>query len=88
MLNKNQFDRDFFQRLLFLILFFVIAWIVRFLILITSVMQVLSSLFMQAPNRNLTLFGSTIALYFYDVMQYLSFATNQPPFPFSPLRHQ
>lgn len=81
---RSQFDKELWQRILFVLLFFVIAYVVRFVILIISLIQFVFLFTLKAPNKNLSSLGTMISLYFYEVMQYLNFSTEKPPFPFSP----
>jgi hypothetical protein len=81
--NKD-LDDTFWTRGLFVVLFFVIAYIVRVLILITAILQIISHLFWKKANENLSLFGNNISLYFYEIMQFITYNTDKKPFPFSP----
>lgn len=84
---KRELEKDIWIRVLFAVFFFFIAFIVRMLIIITAVLQIASNFIWKTPNNNLTNFGNLISVYFYEVMQFITYSSDKKPFPFSPWPH-
>lgn len=76
-------SRSFWSRVLFAALFIAI-WIVSRLIVATVVVLQVSFLLLSgAPNARLTTAGRSLAAYSAELVAYLTFATENQPFPFS-----
>ena len=82
--NREELDKNIWTRVLFVLLYFFIAFIVRMLIVLTAVLQIASNIIWKTPNYNLTSFGNMISTYLYEVMQFITYNTDKRPFPFSP----
>ena len=65
--------------LLFGAVFGLLCWILFF----TTLAQIVLWLFSNAPSDRLTLFGKGLATYAGQLIRYLSFVTDDLPFPFS-----
>ena len=83
-LKQNVTRGSIWLRLIFMIVFAVAFNVAEFVILVIVVFQFLASLFTREPNDRLTRFGRTMALYVQQVIEFLTFATEEKPFPFSP----
>lgn len=70
-------------RLLFMVLFVALWFISRFVVFAVMGLQVLFLLFSGKPDARLAAFGASLAAYSYEVVAYLTFASETQPFPFS-----
>jgi hypothetical protein len=75
-------SRAVWKRGLAMVLFGVFAGFVRLGITIIAVVQFLSLLFTQKPNRALVMFGQYLNNYLYQINQFLTCNTESYPFPF------
>ena len=76
-------SRSSWLRLLFMVLFVVLWSITRFVVFAVVVLQVLFLLFGGQRNERLAGFGASLAVYSYELVAYLTFASEEQPFPFS-----
>lgn len=65
-----------------MLLFAVIYNIAEMVVTLVAVFQFLATLFTGSPNQRLLSFGETLSRYFYHVMRFLTFASDDRPFPF------
>jgi hypothetical protein len=70
-------------RLLFMILFFALWSISRIVVFAVVVLQFLWVLFSGEANLRLRHLGHSLATYSYQIVRYLTFDTDDQPFPFS-----
>ena len=71
------------QRILFMLIFAVILGLVRILLWAVVLLQILSSLIGGSPNRNVLKLGQTLSLYVYRILLFLTFNSDEMPFPFA-----
>ena len=76
-------SRDSWLRLLFMVLFVALWSITRLVVLAVIILQVLFLLFSGKRNARLAGFGASLAVYSYELVAYLTFASEEQPFPFS-----
>jgi len=76
-------ERETWMRALFMLLFGLVFWISEFLLLATAVFQFGFVLFTGERNRRLLDFGEGLSRLFYEIVAYLTFNTDEKPFPFS-----
>jgi hypothetical protein len=76
-------SRSTWLRLLFMILFVIIWSISRVVVLAVVVVQFFWVLLTGETNARLADFGLSLATYTYQIVCYLTFNTEQQPFPFS-----
>lgn len=81
--KENIKDSSIWLRGLFMLLFAVFFSIGRIILLVVVVVQFLFRLISGKLNQHLLDFGSSLSHYLHDVMLYLTFNTEQRPFPFS-----
>lgn len=81
-LEENLKRRSTWLRLLFMIVFIAIYAITRIVFGAVIVFQFFWVLFTAETNRNLTELGQSLATYTYQIMRYLSFNSDDKPFPF------
>jgi hypothetical protein len=71
-------------RVLYMILFAVALWILMWVLAVTVIAQLLLTVLAGAPNPELLKFAKGISSYFLQVVEFLTFLTDRPPFPFAP----
>ncbi len=82
-IKENVTRRSIWLRLVFMIVLsmaFNVAEIITFAVV---VFQFFASLFTGQPNDRLTRFGRNMARYLQQITVYLTFATEETPFPFN-----
>lgn len=81
--KKNIASSSIWIRGFFMILYFIVSQIVRFLILVISVFQFIYSVIVGQPNDKLLNFSKGLGGYIYQIALFLTFNTNTKPYPFS-----
>ena len=81
--KANITRRSIWLRLIFMIILAVAFNVAEFVILVVSAFQFLASLFTGEPNDRLVRFGRNMARYIQQIIAYMTFATEEKPFPFS-----
>ncbi len=71
-------------RLFFMIVLGIAYGVTELVTSVVVVFQFLASLFAGQPNNRLARFGRNLARYFQQITVYLTFATEEKPFPFAP----
>ncbi len=84
-LKKNVKDKDTWLRFVYLVMFGIVFYLCSLLAFATSVFQFLSKLFSGSVFEGLTEFGDNLAAYLSQVIRYMTFASEDKPFPFAPL---
>lgn len=80
--TQHMRNRSTWLRGLFMLIFAVIYNIAEIVMAAVAVFQFFATLFTGAPNQRLASFGETLSRYFYHVVRYLTFASDDRPFPF------
>jgi hypothetical protein len=75
-------DKGVWLRGFFMLLFVLIWSVVEIVLYAVAVLQFGFTLFTGAPNAPLRRFGATLALFFRDVVRFLTYASDDRPFPF------
>ncbi|WP_062269958.1 DUF4389 domain-containing protein [Endozoicomonas arenosclerae] len=70
-------------RLLFMVLFYMVANLAGLLILVISVVQVAHGFIKTEPNSRLLEFSSGLNQYFYQIIQFMTYNSDTKPYPFS-----
>ncbi|HFC92217.1 MAG TPA: DUF4389 domain-containing protein [Leucothrix mucor] len=81
--EANLKNSSTWKRILYMLLFSLAYSVAEFVLMTVAVVQVLIKLFTGEINENLKVLGKQTALYIYDVMLFLTFNTEEKPFPFS-----
>jgi hypothetical protein len=76
--------RSIWLRLVFMIVLGVAFSVAGFVAYVVIVFQFLVSLFTGQPNEQLSHFGRNLARYFQQIIVFLTFTTEEKPFPFAP----
>ncbi len=70
-------------RVLLMVLFGCVFSLLAGILTLTALAQLLTRLASGRPSADLSRFGSALARYTYQVIEYLTFATDTPPYPLS-----
>ncbi len=84
-LKRNVKDKDTWLRFIYLVVFGVAFYLSIMLTFATSIFQFLAKLFSGSSFVALTEFGDGLATYQAQVTRFLTFASDEKPFPFAPL---
>lgn len=71
-----------FVRALFMILFLIIYYVALWLVVAVAVFQFVVVLITGKHNRNLGTFGEGLSRFVYQITRFLTFETEEKPFPF------
>ncbi|MEA3303512.1 MAG: DUF4389 domain-containing protein [Pseudomonadota bacterium] len=82
-IKQKILDTNTWLRGLFMLLFFLIAGVARFVIAVVVLFQFLSVLFTGNTNAQLLTLGQSLSTYIYQITLFLTFNSEQRPFPFS-----
>jgi hypothetical protein len=83
-LKKNVKDKDTWLRFLYLVLFGIAFYLSIMLTFAASVFQFLAKLFNGSAFAGVAEFGDNLATYQGQVTRYLTFSSDEKPFPFAP----
>ena len=83
-LKKNVQDKGTWLRFVFLILFGIALYFIMVVVFLGSLVQFLAKLFSGSVLSSLSEFGGNLAKYQAQVTGYLTFASDEKPFPFAP----
>jgi len=70
-------------RLLFMVLFAVISWIAKLVLIAVVIFQFLVKLLTGDVNERALNLGGQLSTYIYQILNYLTFNTEERPFPFT-----
>jgi len=82
-LQDNLKEKSTWLRLLFMILFIALWSISRIVVLAVVVLQFFWVLLTGTTNTRLTVFGMSLATYSFQIITFLTYNTEEHPFPFS-----
>lgn len=82
-LKSNLKSESFWIRSIFMVLFFIVYRIVDILVLLVAICQWLYMLLTGDANASLSRFAGGLASYVAQIIQYLSYQTEEKPYPFS-----
>lgn len=74
---------DFGIRIIYMLLFGLVFWVLCWILAATTVMQLIVRLLNGRPNPDLTRFGGSLARYARQVIEFLTFVTELVPYPFA-----
>ena len=81
-IKENIKAQDTWLRLLFIIIYGAILWLASIVLAFVVVFQFLSVLFTRETQKNLLDFGASLAEYVRQIVAYLTFNSEDKPFPF------
>jgi len=70
-------------RVLFVALFWVVFYLTQLVVAAVVVAQCVFTLITGQPNQQLLQFGDSLTRYVQEILRYITFNTDQRPFPFS-----
>ena len=86
-MNENPYTtttpRNIWMRGLFMLLMALAYQVAGTLLFIVAAIQFVMVLLTSTPNKQLVEFGRSLGRYFQQIVNFLSFVTEQMPFPFS-----
>ncbi len=85
--KPDSHTREKLLKALYLILFYFVGYVVWVLTVVISIFQFFYELIMNSPNKNLLDFGKNLNAYMYQIVRFMSFNTEDKPYPFSPWPH-
>jgi hypothetical protein len=83
-IKDNVTRRSIWLRVIFMIVLCIACGVAELVTWAVVIFQFFASLFAGKPNDRLSHFGRNLARYFQQVTIYMTFATEEMPFPFSP----
>jgi hypothetical protein len=82
-INENLKKIETWKRIAFMLIYAVIDSMVRLILWLVVLLQVAAVLLTGGVNPNILEFGKNLATYHYHILLFLTFSTEQLPFPFS-----
>ena len=70
-------------RILYLILFYLIYRVTDLVLLLVMLVQTILNIFSGEPSASIKLFGKSLGVYLLQISEFLSYASDEKPFPFS-----
>lgn len=83
-LKESIVRRGAWQRLLYMILFAIIYSVAEIIFAAVVILQFGFVLFAGTRNEHVLSFGAILSRFLYDILLYLTFNSDDKPFPFSP----
>ena len=83
-IKENVTRRSIWLRLVYMVIFGVAFSVAEFVTFVVVAFQFLASLFTGKPNDQLIRFGRNLARYIQQTIVFMTFATEEKPFPFTP----
>jgi len=80
--KKSDRNPEIFSRIFYTILFLLVGWISLWVFCFVVLIQFGFLLITGQVNTNLKGFNKEVGLFLFDLIKYLSFQTNEKPFPF------
>ena len=84
-LSKQVLVKDKWMRLLFMILFGFIGYMIRFVAAVLIILQFFIVLFTGTTNAKLLQLGQILSTYTYQILLFLTYNSEEKPYPFSTL---
>ena len=81
-ISDNLKSKSLWMRFLFMLIVIVLYWISRIVVGAVIIMQFLWKLFAGKTNKNLLELGRSLATYTNQIILYLTFNTEERPYPF------
>lgn len=81
--KKNIASSNIWVRGFFMILFFMVGYIIRCLVLLISFFQFIYTICCGKPNTKLLQFGNGLGAYVYQIIMFITFNTEEKPYPFA-----
>lgn len=82
-ISQNLKNIGIWRRIFFMLLFAVIIELVGLLLWLVILLQIGAMLLTGKPNENILNFGRQLSVYLYHILLFLTFNTDELPFPFA-----
>ncbi len=82
-INENLKKIETWKRIILMLIYAGIDSLVKLLLWLVVLLQIGAVLFTGTPNPNILDFGRSLSTYHYHILLFLTFNTEQLPFPFS-----
>lgn len=83
-MKSNLKSKSIWVRGLFMLLFAALYGVAELVLVVVAVFQFGHALFTGRPNDNVTAFGRSVGRYIFEITLFVTFNTDDRPFPFSP----
>lgn len=77
-------SKDTWLRGLFILVFAVIYYVAAFVVCVVVIFQFITKLFTGKVNRETTALGQSLSTFIYQILLFVTFKSDQKPYPFSP----
>ncbi len=81
-MSENYQSKSAWTRVLFVVLFWIVFYVTQFVLAAVVVAQCAFRILTGDVNHNLLKFGDMLSKYVHDILRYVTFNTDQRPFPF------
>ena len=82
-MNEKIKDQAGWQRVLFVVMFWIVFYVAQMVVAAVAIAQCLFLLFTGEANDQLRKFGDAVSKYIHDILRYVTFNSEQRPFPFT-----
>lgn len=83
-MKENLLHPEQWLRMLFMLGYLFVVWVVGLVLLVVIITQTLTVLFTGLTNSHLRHFGILVTIYLFQIVDFLVYGTEQKPFPFKP----
>lgn len=81
-MSKKYKGQPGWQRVLFVVLFWLIFYVAQMVVAAVAFLQCVFVLITDKPNQHLLKFGASLSKYVHDIVAFITFNSDQRPFPF------
>jgi len=74
-------ERTIWNRGLYMLIFMLCLWLAKFVSYMVVLFQFFTVLFVGSPNERLRVFGQCLSYYIYQIMRFLTFNSEEHPYP-------
>jgi len=82
-MNESYQGQTGWQRVVFVVLFWIVFYVAQMVVGAVAIAQCVFVLLTDNPNQQLLKFGDSLGKYIHDILRFVTFNTDQRPFPFS-----
>lgn len=82
-MNENIKEQAGWQKVLFVLMFWIVFYVAQMVVAAVAIAQCLFLLFTGDANQQLRRFGDAVSKYIHDILRYVTFNTEERPFPFT-----
>lgn len=82
-INNNLKQINTWKRIAFIVIFAIIIGVVRTLLWVVVLLQIISTLLTGSANQHILGFGQKLSAYIYHILLFITFNSEDVPFPFS-----